>query len=301
MKILMTGKTGQLGFELQRTLAPLGELVALDRSACDLADPVSVRAAVRAVAPDVIVNPAAWTAVDAAEADAAPAIAVNAVSPGVLGEEAARLGALVVHFSTDYVFDGSKEGAYTEADAPCPLGVYGQTKLDGERALASATARHLILRTSWVVGAYGNNFAKTMLRLAAEREQLRVVADQFGAPTSAALLADLTAHLVMRYRQSIQPGAGDFPFGLYHVSSTGETNWCDYARFIVAEARALGQQLKVQPEHIIPIGTADYPTPARRPANSRLATGHFQRTFGLRLPPWQDQVRHILQQLNGAH
>lgn len=298
MKILLTGKTGQLGFELQRSLAVLGEVVALDRQACDLADPEAVRAAVRAAAPDVIVNPAAWTAVDAAEADAAPAIAVNAVAPGILGEEAAALGALVIHFSTDYVFDGTKAGPYAEADAPCPLGVYGRTKLEGERALAAATARHLILRTSWVVGAYGNNFAKTMLRLGGQREQLKVVADQFGAPTSAALLADLTAQLVARYRQA---DSADFPFGLYHVASAGETNWCDYARFVIAEASDLGWELKVQPENILPISTAEYPTPARRPANSRLDTTLFRRTFGIHLPEWQGQVRHILQQLNCAN
>jgi dTDP-4-dehydrorhamnose reductase len=196
MKILLTGKNGQLGFELQRALAPLGEVVAVGTQDCNLADADALRELVRRVAPDVIVNAAAYTAVDKAESDKATARAVNAVAPAILGEEGAKLGALVLHFSTDYVFDGMKQGAYTENDAPAPQSVYGRTKLDGELGLAAANPRHLILRTSWVVGAHGGNFARTMLRLAGEREKLTVVADQFGAPTPAALLADLSAHLV---------------------------------------------------------------------------------------------------------
>jgi dTDP-4-dehydrorhamnose reductase len=293
MKILLTGQDGQVGFELRRALAPLGELVAVGRDDCDLADAAALRALVRRVAPDVIVNPAAYTAVDRAESDAARAAAVNARAPGVLGEEAARLGALVVHYSTDYVFDGSKQGAYREDDAPAPLGVYGATKLAGERALAEAAPRHLILRTSWVFGAHGANFVKTMLRLAAERERLDVVADQAGAPTPAALLADLSAHLVRQYRHD---GAA-FPYGLYHVAAAGETSWHAYARFILAEACAAGMALRAGPEAVLPLASSAYPSAARRPANSRLDTGKFRHTFGLALPPWEEGVRHVLEQI----
>jgi dTDP-4-dehydrorhamnose reductase len=294
LKILVTGKNGQVGFELQRALAPLGEVVAVDRAECNLADAEAVRELVRRVAPDVIVNPAAYTAVDKAESDQQTAFAVNAQAPGVLGEEAARLGALVVHYSTDYVFNGAKGGSYAEADQPDPQSVYGSTKHAGERALAAANPRHLILRTSWVVGAHGGNFAKTMLRLAAERERLSVVADQFGAPTSAALLADLTAQLI---RQHQREGADGFPYGTYHVAASGETNWCDYARFVIGEALAAGKTLKAGPDAVTPLTTAEYPTPAKRPSNSRLDTSHFRSTFGLRLPPWQESVRHVLQQI----
>jgi len=294
VKILVTGKNGQVGFELQRALATLGEVIAIDHTGCDLADADAIRALVRRVAPDVIVNPAAYTAVDKAESDQDTAFAVNARAPGVFGEEASRLGALVVHYSTDYVFDGAKEGSYAETDRPDPQSVYGSTKYAGERALAEANPRHLILRTSWVVGAHGGNFAKTMLRLAAEREQLSVVADQFGAPTSAALLADLTAQLV---RQYVREGADGFPYGIYHVTAAGETSWYDYARFVIAEAQGAGKTLRVDPDAVKPLTTTEYPTPAKRPANSRLNTDRFRTTFGLRLPPWQESVRHVLQQI----
>lgn len=294
MKILVTGKNGQVGFELQRALAPLGHVVAVDHAECDLAQPEAIRRLVRSVAPDVIVNPAAYTAVDKAESDSALAFAVNAEAPHVIGEEAAKLGAFVIHYSTDYVFNGSKAGAYVERDAPDPQSIYGQSKLEGERALGVANPRHLILRTSWVVGAHGGNFAKTMLRLAGERDRLNVVADQFGAPTSAALLADLTAHLVRQHHRNSEAA---FPYGIYHVVANGETNWCDYARFVIAEALSAGKQLTVTPESVLPLTTADYPTPAKRPANSRLDTSHFRETFGLHLPHWQEGVRQVLQQI----
>jgi dTDP-4-dehydrorhamnose reductase len=294
VKILITGKNGQVGFELQRALAPLGEIVAVDLAECDLANADAIRELVRRVAPDVIVNPAAYTAVDKAESDVATATAVNAHAPRVFGEEAARLGALVVHYSTDYVFNGTKEGAYVEEDVADPQSVYGRTKHEGELALAQANPRHLILRTSWVVGAHGGNFAKTMLRLAADRERLTVVADQFGAPTSAALLADLTSLLVHQYQRE---GAESFPYGTYHVAASGETNWCEYARFVIGEAIAAGKALKATPEMVVPMTTAEYPTPARRPANSRLETTRFRETFGLRLPHWREGVRHVLQQI----
>ena len=294
MKILLTGKNGQLGFELQRALAPLGEVVAVGTQDCNLADAEALRDLVRRVAPEVIVNPAAYTAVDKAESDEGTARAVNAVAPTILGEEGAKLGALVLHYSTDYVFDGMKQGAYTEMDVPAPQSVYGRTKLEGEQRLAAANPHHLILRTSWVVGAHGGNFAKTMLRLAGEREKLTVVADQFGAPTSAALLADLSAHLVREYART--DGAG-FPYGTYHVSAGGETSWHGYAQFVVGEALAAGKVLKATVDEVAPLSTEQYPTPAKRPLNSRLDTTRFRTTFGLRLPPWQEGVRHVLRQI----
>lgn len=294
MKILLTGKNGQVGFELRRALAPLGEIVAVDMAECDLSDADAIRALVRDVAPQVIVNPAAYTAVDKAETEQATAHAVNAVAPGVFGQEAKKLGALVVHYSTDYVFDGTKQGVYTEDDAPNPQSVYGKTKLAGEVALRDSGAGFLILRTSWVVGAHGGNFAKTMLRLAAERDALSVVADQFGSPTSAALLADLTAHLV---RQASRANAADFPYGVYHAVAGGETNWHEYACYVIERARKAGRPIRVAPEKIRPIATADYPTPAKRPANSRLDTSKLRDTFGLRLPDWREGLDHILDQI----
>jgi dTDP-4-dehydrorhamnose reductase len=294
MKILLTGKDGQLGFELVRSLAPLGEVVAVGRADCDLLDADALRALVRAVAPEVIVNPAAYTAVDRAESEREAAFAVNARAPGVLGEEAARLGALVIHYSTDYVFDGAGQAPYTEDDRPAPQSVYGSSKHAGERALAGACPRHLILRTSWVLGLHGGNFAKTMLRLAAERDRLNVVDDQFGAPTSACLLADVTSHLVRQYARE---GKDAFPYGTYHVSAAGETSWYDYARFVLAAAQAAGKPLRAGAGDVLPVATAAYPTAATRPANSRLDTSRFRHTFGLRLPPWQDGVQHVLQQI----
>ena len=294
MKILLTGRNGQVGFELQRALAPLGQVHAVDSGDCNLADADALRALVRQLQPQVIVNPAAYTAVDRAESDQSQAMAVNAVAPGVLGEEAERLGASVIHYSTDYVFDGSKASPYVESDATAPLGTYGRSKLDGETALAQATARHLILRTSWVVGAHGTNFAKTMLRLAAERDELRVVSDQLGAPTSAALIADVTAHLV---RQLQRPSGGPFPYGLYHATAGGETSWCEYARFVIGYALRSGRALRVTPNDVHPISSDQYPTAARRPSNSRLDTTLFRSTFGLELPHWQEGLGHVLQQI----
>jgi dTDP-4-dehydrorhamnose reductase len=294
MKILLTGKDGQVGFELVRALAPLGEVVAVGRAACDLLDADSLRELVRSHAPDVIVNAAAYTAVDRAESEQEASFAINGRAPGVLGEEAAALGAMVVHYSSDYVFDGAGQAPYTEADRPAPQSVYGSSKLAGERALAEACSRHLILRTSWVLGSHGGNFAKTMLRLAAERDRLTVVDDQFGAPTSAALLADLTAHLI---RQHACGSGTDFPYGTYHVAAAGETNWYEYARFVLDAAQAAGRPLRAKSEDVLPVKSAAYPTAAKRPANSRLDTSLFSQTFGLHLPPWQDGVRHVLQQI----
>lgn len=294
MRILLIGKHGQVGFELQRALAPVGAVCAVDQAECDVSDAAAIRALVQACNPDLIVNSAAYTAVDKAESEPEIAHAVNAVAPGVLGEEAAKRNAWVVHYSTDYVFDGTKLGAYTEEDLTNPLSVYGRTKRDGEIALQASGARHVIFRTSWVVGAHGSNFAKTILRLAVERERLNVVADQHGAPTSAALLADVTAQLI---RQRQREGDDKFPFGVYHLVASGETTWCDYARFVVAEALALGKSLTLSPDSIRAIPSSDYPTAATRPSNSRMDTGKLRRTFGFELPDWQSGIRHILQQV----
>ena len=293
-RILLTGKNGQVGFELQRALAPLGEVIAVGTADCDLSDANAIRGLMQRVQPQLVVNPAAYTAVDKAESDADKARAVNAVAPGVLGEEASRLGASVIHYSTDYVYDGSKDGLYTESDPVSPQSVYGQTKLDGERALQAVTPRHVILRTSWVVGAHGGNFAKTMLRLAGDRDELKVVADQFGAPTSASLIADVTAHIA---RQMLRDGADGFPFGVYHLAAAGETSWHAYAQYVIGEAIGIGKALKAAPERVLPIPASSYPTPARRPQNSRLDTHKLRQTFGLHLPHWQEGVKHILQQI----
>lgn len=294
MKILLTGKNGQVGFELQRALAPLGEVVAVDQHECDLSNPDAIRQLVAKVAPQVIINPAAYTAVDKAESEPHLAQAINGTAPGVFGEEAARLGALVIHYSTDYVFDGCVSGAYLESDTPNPQSVYGKSKLAGEKALQASGADHLIFRTSWVFGAHGANFAKTMLRLAAEREGLKIVADQFGAPTSAALLADVTAQVLGQYKRDGRTG---FPFGLYHLVAGGCTTWHEYAQTVVRAALAAGKPLKLTADDIVPITTADYPLPAPRPANSRLDTQRLRETFGLELPAWQSGLGHVLQQI----
>jgi len=294
MKILLTGKDGQVGFELVRALAPLGEVVAVGRGDCDLSDGEALRTLVRTVAPDIIVNPAAYTAVDKAESEPDMAFSLNARAPGILGEEAARLDALMIHYSTDYVFDGAGQAPWTEADTPAPQSVYGSSKLAGERVLRETCPCHLILRTSWVLGSHGGNFAKTMLRLGAERDRLTVVDDQFGAPTSAALLADLTAHLVRQYARE---GVNTFPYGTYHVAAAGETSWYAYARFVLEAAQQAGQQLRAGPDEVLPVTSSAYPTVARRPANSRLDTSLFRHTFGLRLPPWQEGVHEVLRRI----
>jgi len=291
-KILLTGCAGQVGFELQRSLAPLGDVTALDSSRCDLADPESLRAAIRAARPDIIVNPAAYTAVDKAESDEATAHAVNAIAPGIIGEEAAKLGALVIHYSTDYVFDGTKDGSYVESDPTNPLSVYGRTKLEGEQALAASGARHLIFRTSWVFGVHGANFLKTILRLAREREELRIVADQFGAPTGAALIADVTAQVLGQYvRRGNSEG---FPHGVFHLAAAGRTSWHGYATHVVETAIRLGIDLKTRPEAIHPIPASAYPVPAARPANSSLCTKKLEADFGLVLPDWRGGVDRVM-------
>jgi dTDP-4-dehydrorhamnose reductase len=290
-RFFITGANGQLGFELQRVLAPLGEVTACGRDACDLSNPASIRAAVRTAKPDVIFSAGAYTAVDEAESEPDLARAVNASAPRILGEEAARLGAVVIHYSTDYVFDGTKPSAYCEEDATSPLGVYGETKLEGENALAASCADHLIFRTSWVFGAHGKNFLKTILRIASSRDELRIVADQFGAPTGASLLADASTHIAARY---LRDGREKFPFGLYHLAADGETSWHGFAQHIVAKAIAADYKLQATPEHILPIPAAEYPAPAARPANSRLDTSKFRAAFGLHLPDWKHEVDQVL-------
>lgn len=296
MKILLLGSNGQVGWELQRSLAPLGEVIALQRETSanpqglcgNLEDPDALLHTVRTVRPAVIVNAAAYTAVDKAETDADRAKAVNATAPGLLAREAASLGAWLVHYSTDYVFDGSGEQPWREDDATAPLSVYGRSKLEGEQAIRRSGCQHLILRTSWVYAARGGNFAKTMLRLAAEREELKVIADQIGAPTGADLLADVTA--LVLHRLQMRPELG----GTYHCSAAGQTSWHGYACHVIEWARAQGQALKVAPEAVRAIPSAGYPTPARRPLNSRLDTFKLRHAFGLHLPPWQHGVERML-------
>jgi dTDP-4-dehydrorhamnose reductase len=291
MKILLFGKGGQVGWELQRSLAPLGEVIALDHDSIGLcgnfANLAGLAATIRQVAPDVIVNAAAHTAVDKAESEPDLARTLNALAPGVLADEAQKLGAWLVHYSTDYVFDGSGTVPWRETDATGPLSVYGQTKLEGEQAVARCT-RHLIFRTSWVYATRGGNFAKTMLRLARERDRLSVIADQIGAPTGAELLADVTAH-VLRTVQTRPDLAG-----LYHLAAGGETSWHGFACHVLEHARALGQSLKAGPDNVLAIGTSDYPTPAQRPANSRLDTSRLQAAFGLHLQDWKISVNRML-------
>jgi dTDP-4-dehydrorhamnose reductase len=297
VKILLFGRNGQVGWELQRSLAPLGEVIALGSGSenglsGDFLDPDGIVRTVRTVRPDVVVNAAAYTAVDKAESDADRAAQVNALTPAVIARAAAEAGAWMVHYSTDYVFDGSGTRPWREDDATGPLSVYGRTKLAGEQGITSANPRHLVLRTSWVYGARGGNFAKTMLRLARERDRLTVIDDQFGAPTGADLLADVTAHAL----RSLLAGTGQA--GIYHVAAGGETTWNGYARFVVGCAQQAGEKLKAGPQEVDPVPTSAFPTPARRPHNSRLDTSRFRAAFGLVLPPWQQGVARMLQELH---
>lgn len=295
MKILLFGKNGQVGWELRRSLAPLGEVVALgsrgESLASDFNEPDRLADTVRAIRPDVIVNAAAYTAVDKAESDRDTALRVNAEAPAVLARAAQALGAWVVHFSTDYVFDGSGSTPRGEDAPTCPLNVYGETKLEGERAIARWCERHLIFRTSWVYAARGGNFARTMLRLAGERERLSVIDDQFGAPTGADLLADVAAHAL---RAAI---ADPRKAGLYHAVAAGETSWNGYARFVLEASLQAGVALKATPDRVDAVPSSAFPTPARRPLNSRLDTSRLQATFGLRMPPWQAGVARMLDEV----
>lgn len=298
MKILLLGKNGQVGWELQRSLSPLGELVALDRHSSpadggcgDLDQLEQLRQTVLTLCPDVIVNAAAHTAVDKAENEPELARTINALAPSVLAEAAHAVGALLVHYSTDYVFDGSGTTPWAE-DAPTgPLSVYGRTKLEGERAIQTSGCRHLILRTSWVYAARGGNFARTMLRLAGERERLTVIDDQWGAPTGADLIADVTAHAIRHTLRAPETT------GVYHLAAAGETTWNGYARFVLDMARALKPDLALKAQEVAPVPTSAFPTPAQRPLNSRLDTSRLRDTFQLTLPHWQIGVRRLLAEI----
>ncbi|MFN7153175.1 MAG: dTDP-4-dehydrorhamnose reductase [Acidovorax sp.] len=295
MNILLFGKNGQVGWELQRSLSVLGTVTALDFDSTehcgDFANPAGVADTVRALRPDVIVNAAAHTAVDKAESEPEFARTLNATTPGAIAQEAAKLGAWLVHYSTDYVFDGSGSRPWVETDAPAPLSVYGRTKLEGEQLIQQSNARHLILRTSWVYAARGGNFAKTMLRLAQERERLTVIDDQWGAPTGADLLADVTAHALRHLQQHPQDA------GLYHCVAAGETNWHLYAKEVLALAAQAQPAIKFKATEVAPVPTTAFPTPAARPHNSRLDTTRLQNTFRLRLPHWQAGVARMLAEI----
>ena len=303
MRVLLLGAGGQVGWELQRSLAPLGELIALDRhgsnsdsgaygNLCgDLANLQGLAETVQKVRPDVIVNAAAHTAVDKAESEAELARTLNALAPGVLAQEAARLGALLVHYSTDYVFDGSGTRPWREDDAAGPLSVYGKTKLDGERLIQTVCPNHLIFRTSWVYAARGGNFAKTMLRLGQEREHVSVIDDQFGAPTGADLLADVTAHAIRQVLQRPQDA------GLYHLVASGETTWNGYAKYVLRQAQVAQSAINIKATEVAAVATSAFPTPARRPHNSRLDTARLRATFGLSLPDWRLGVARMLTEI----
>ena len=295
MNILLLGKNGQVGWELQRSLALLGQVTALDFDSSehcgDFSQPDKVADTVRALRPQVIVNAAAHTGVDKAESEPDLAQLLNATTPGVLAQEAAKTGALLVHYSTDYVFDGSGSRPWVETDTPAPLSVYGRTKLEGEQRVQQSGCKHLILRTSWVYAARGGNFAKTMLRLAQERERLTVIDDQWGAPTGADLLADVTAHAIRHLQQRPQDA------GLYHLVAGGETNWNLYAKYVLDQAQKAQSAIKMVAKEVAPVPTSAFPTPAVRPHNSRLNTTKLQTTFGLTLPHWQQGVARMLYEI----
>ena len=295
MKILLFGKGGQVGWELQRSLAPLGELVALDsdsKEQCgDFTHLDHIAETVRSIAPDVIVNAAAYTAVDKAESEPERVRTINALAPGVLAQEARRLDSWLIHYSTDYVFDGGGSTPWLETDSTRPLNVYGSTKLAGEEAIRVAGCRHLIFRTSWVYSARGGNFARTMLRLAGERDRLTVIDDQIGAPTGADLLADITSHAIRTTLQRPELS------GLYHLSAAGETSWHGYACLILDLARQCGVKLKATGENVTPVQSSAFPSPARRPLNSRLDTCKLRSTFDLNLPLWQTGVTRMLTEI----
>ena len=295
MKILLFGKTGQVGWELQRSLAPLGEVIALDTRSTDYCgdflNPAGVAQTMMAIRPDVIVNAAAYTAVDKAEADSANAHTINATTPAHIAQAAAQIGATVVHYSTDYVFNGSGSAPWKETDATGPLSVYGASKLAGEQAIAASGARHLIFRTSWVYAARGGNFAKTMLRLAQERDALSVINDQIGAPTGADLLADITAHAIARLVATPELA------GLYHLSAAGETSWHGYAQHVFEQARLKGLALKLDNAQLKAIPTSAYPTAAQRPLNSRLDCTKLKSSFNVQIPPWQQGVNRMLAEI----
>lgn len=292
-RILLTGVNGQVGHELGTRLQHLGEVILMDRAQLDLTDPNAIHSAFREIKPNLIVNPAAYTAVDKAESEPELAQAINAIAPGILAQQAAKLNALLVHYSTDYVYDGHKSEPYTETDETNPLSVYGKSKLAGEQAIRTSGAVHLILRTSWVYGARGRNFMKTMIKLAIERDALRVVADQFGAPTSSRSIANATAAALDNWRPELA--------GTYHLTCKGSTSWHGFAQAILGayEKRRDSEwpSLKVKPDRVQAISTSDYPTPATRPTNSRLDCSKLENAFNLELPSWQQALDEVMQEL----
>lgn len=292
-RILITGINGQLGFELRRSLAMLGECICLDRQQLDLSRPADIAAVLDRYQPNIIVNPAAYTAVDKAESDAELAHAVNAAAPAAMAQWAAQHQALLLHYSTDYVFDGKQANAYIEDDAANPQSVYGLSKWQGEQAIRASGAAHIILRTSWVVGAHGNNFLKTIMRMAREHDSLNVVADQVGAPTPAALIADVSAHIIKQWQNHQDKAL----LGTYHLASSGSTSWHGYAHYLLQLAERQGQELKLTPATLRAIPTSAYATAASRPSNSRLNCSKITQTFGLTLPDWQDGVSHVFTQI----
>ncbi len=300
MKILLFGKTGQVGWELQRSLAPLGEVVALSTHSqdycADFNNPEGVAHTVLSIQPQIIVNAAAYTAVDKAQVEPAVAQAINALAPAAIAQAASKIGATVVHYSTDYVFDGSGSTPWVETDTPAPLNVYGSSKLAGERAIAQHCPQHLIFRTSWVYAARGGNFAKTMLRLARERETLKVINDQIGAPTGAELLADVTAQVLRQL--PLQQDKAAALYGTYHLAASGETSWHAYAQYVFALARERGVSLTLGSDQPEAIPTSAYPTAAQRPLNSRLDCSKIKSQFGIHLPPWQNGVSRMLDELD---
>ncbi|MBO9536364.1 dTDP-4-dehydrorhamnose reductase [Herbaspirillum sp.] len=298
MKILLTGHTGQLGHVLAQDLQAHGEVVVASRAAMDLSQPDRIRSFVRAVRPDLIVNPAAYTAVDRAQSEVPLAAAVNSVAPMVLAQEAHALDAGFIHFSTDYVFDGGKASPYTELDPPCPANAYGQTKLDGEQAIAEQHDAWWIFRLSWVYGAYGGNFLKTIARLARERQALTVVADQIGAPTWTRTISRAVQQCLLQRPQGVSLAAYmRSTAGIYHLAAAGATSWHGYAQHIVRRLAAQGVALTLDADAIAPVTTAEYPTAARRPANSRMDTSRVKKTFGLDFPSWDEEVDHCLAEL----
>jgi len=302
LRILVTGATGQIGWQLQRTLAPLGTLTTLTRTEADLLDPEAVASTVRALAPDIVVNAAAYTAVDRAESEPELARTINGVAPGRIADELARTGSLLIHYSTDYVFDGQKSSPYYEEDPAAPLNVYGQTKLVGERSIAASGCAHVILRTTWIYDIRGKNFLRTVLRLAREREELRMVGDQHGAPTWARAVAEATAHITAScVRHRGEPGWGYS--GIYHLTAAGETTWAGFAERILQEFESLAEWpadtgewgAPLAAKRVVAITSDQYPTPARRPSNSVLSNEKLKSTFSLALPDWQTQLRLALQ------
>ena len=292
MKILLTGKNGQVGFELQKKLSALGEVIATDREELDLANPDAIRVFIEKTKPDIIINPAAYTAVDKAESEPVLAYQINVTAPEVLASMATELDIPLIHFSTDYVFDGLKQEAYVEIDPTNPQSVYGKTKCEGEEKVRRHS-KHIILRTSWVFGSHGNNFLKTILRLIMEKESLNIVSDQWGSPASASMLADVTFKIV----DMIFKGKDFSGYGSYHVTNDGETNWYDYASFIANEAMKLNLKVTCAPDKIHPILTSEYPTAAKRPLNSRLSSEKLKKTFVLELPHWESEVKKVLREV----